>query len=60
MMYPEAKAERLIKERVTRCYEAANPTKLSEIDKIVNKYKGRETVLYAQLRNKYPKVQQCS
>lgn len=58
-MYPEAKAQRLIKERVIKCYEVANPTKLSEIDKIVEKYKGRERALYAQLRAKYEKFPQC-
>ena len=60
IMYPEAKAERIIKERVTRCYEVANPTKLSEVDKIVDKYKGRERALYAQLRMKYIKFPECN
>ena len=58
-MYPEQKALRLIKERVIRCYEVANPAKLDDIDRIVEKYKGREIALYAQLRNKYPKIPQC-
>ena len=60
MMYPEAKEQRLIRDRVTKCYEAANPTKLSEVDKITEKYRGREHVLFAQLRSKYAKHSECS
>lgn len=58
-MYPEAKALRQTRERVTRCYESANPAKLNEVDKIVDKYRGREHVLFAQLRAKYPKHSEC-
>jgi hypothetical protein len=58
-MYPEAKALREMKARVTKCYEVANPTKLSEIDNIVEKYKNKERTLFAQLRNKYTKFPQC-
>ena len=49
-----------MRERVLRCYEAANPSKVGEIDQFLEKYKGREHVLFAQLRNKYGmKFQQC-
>jgi hypothetical protein len=57
--YPEAAAERKVRDRVLRCYEAANPTKVSEVDKFVQKYKGREHALFAQLRNKYEKFPEC-
>ena len=60
MMYPEAKAERIVRDRVTRCYEAANPSKVHEVDKIVKKYKGRDRALFAQLRNKYEKYPECN
>lgn len=59
MMYPEAKAQRIVRERVIKCYEAANPTKLNEVDKIIEKYKGREHALFAQLRSKYAKHPEC-
>eukprot|EP01038_Epipyxis_sp_PR26KG_P013179 gene13179-17657_t len=57
--YPEAARERQLKERVLKCYESANPSKLAEVDKFVQRYKGREEVLFAQLRNKYPKHPEC-
>ena len=59
-IYPEAAKERRIRERVTQCYEAANPTKISEVDKFIKKYKGREHVLFAQLRTKYQKYPECN
>lgn len=59
MYYPEAKALREIKDRVITCYEVANPTKLSEVDAIVEKYKNKEVALFARLKNKYPKIPQC-
>mmetsp|Transcript_22914 Transcript_22914/g.38212 ORF Transcript_22914/g.38212 Transcript_22914/m.38212 type:complete len:130 (-) Transcript_22914:214-603(-) len=58
-MYPEAKVDRAVRERVVRCYESANPSKMAEIDKIMNKYKNRERALFAQLRNKYEKHPAC-
>jgi len=58
-IYPEAAANRKIRERVMGCYEIANPSKLADVDKFIAKYKGRETVLYAQLRSKYNKVPDC-
>lgn len=57
--YPEAAKERQTMARVVRCYEAANPTKVSEVEKFVKKYKGREHALFAQLRNKYEKFPEC-
>lgn len=57
--YPEAANERKVKERVMKCYEAANPTKISEVDKFIKRYKGKEHVLFAQLRNKYEKFPEC-
>ena len=45
-LYPEAAKVRLFKERVIRCYEAANPSKLSEIDKLIQKYEGTSTDPY--------------
>jgi len=58
-IYPEAAAARKIKERVAGCYEIANPSKMADVDKFIAKYKGRESALYAQLRNKYHKVPDC-
>jgi hypothetical protein len=57
--YPEAAKERKIRERVLRCYEAANPSKISEVDKFIERYKGREHVLFSQLKNKYERIPEC-
>jgi hypothetical protein len=63
MMYPEAARKREMRTRtisfVNRCYEAANPTKLSEVEHLVDKYYGREEKLISQLRNKYAKYPDC-
>lgn len=58
-MYPTAAKERRIRERVVRCYEAANPTKLAEVDKFIARYRDREYALFAQLRTKYEKFPEC-
>ena len=42
-----------IKDEVIRIYEAYNPTKISEVDKILSKYSGREMELIAKLKSKY-------
>lgn len=60
MYYPEAAALRKVRERVVRCYEVANPSKISEVDKFIDKYKGRSHVLFAQLRTKYQKYPECN
>lgn len=59
-MYPEAAQLRKVRENVVRCYEAANPTKLAEVDAFIEKYSGRQHVLYAKLRNKYHKFPECN
>ncbi len=58
-LYPENAKARVVRERVIRCYEAANPSKVDEVDKFVERYKGREHVLFAQLRTKYQKYPEC-
>ncbi len=58
-MYPEAAKTRQIRQRVMRCYEAANPSKVSEVDNFIMKYEGREHVLFAKLRGKYEKIPEC-
>jgi hypothetical protein len=51
--------ERKVRERVMRCYEVADPTKISEVDKFVERYRGREHILFAQLKSKYEKYPEC-
>ena len=58
-LYPEAAQQRLVRERVTRCYEAANPSKVSEVDKFIMRYKGNEERLFANLKEKYGKFREC-
>ena len=59
-MYPENAKIRSIRQPLEKCYNAANPEKVAEIDYIMDKYKGREQKLFAQLRTKYAqKYQEC-
>lgn len=59
MMYPKLAAARIIRERVQKCYAAAKPNEVVDIEKIMKKYAGKETVLLASLRNKYAKFSAC-
>jgi hypothetical protein len=56
---PGLEESRLIRQRLVTCYDAADPSKLSNIDTIMTKYKGREHQLFARLNEKYSKVSQC-
>jgi hypothetical protein len=58
-IYPEAAKARRIRDQVVRCYEVANPSKVADVDKFLEKYQGREHILFAQLRTKYEKIPQC-
>lgn len=40
---------RRIREPIVKCYNAANPNKLSDIDYLMKKYEGNEIKLYAQV-----------
>eukprot|EP00603_Paraphysomonas_imperforata_P009161 CAMPEP_0114418840 /NCGR_PEP_ID=MMETSP0103-20121206/3711_1 /TAXON_ID=37642 ORGANISM="Paraphysomonas imperforata, Strain PA2" /NCGR_SAMPLE_ID=MMETSP0103 /ASSEMBLY_ACC=CAM_ASM_000201 /LENGTH=140 /DNA_ID=CAMNT_0001587225 /DNA_START=42 /DNA_END=464 /DNA_ORIENTATION=+ len=53
---PEAAQLRKIQQPLEKCYNAANPDKVANIDHIMKKYKGREQKLFAQLRTKYGKA----
>lgn len=59
MVYPEAAAERMIRSRLQRCYSAAKPNEVVDLDKILKKYKKKENTLFATLRNKYSKFPEC-
>jgi hypothetical protein len=59
MVYPEAATERLIRSRLQRCYSAAKPNEVVDIDKILKKYKKKEGTLFASLSNKYSKIPEC-
>ena len=56
---PDAAVTRKIRQPLEKCYHAANPEKVNEIDKIMLKYKGSEQKLFAQLRSKYEKYPEC-
>ena len=59
-LYPEDAKMRRIRQPLEKCYNIANPEKVSEIDYIMSKYQGREQKLFAQLRAKYGhKYQEC-
>lgn len=50
---PEGARVRQTRQPLEKCYNAANPSKVDEIDYIMKKYQGREQRLFAQLRTKY-------
>lgn len=59
-IYPENAKMRKIQQPLEKCYNAANPDKVADIDHIMRKYKGKEQKLFAQLRTKYGKTyQEC-
>ena len=58
-MNPQSATTNLIKRRIVRCYEAANPNKLKEIDGLIAKYQGHENKLFAKLEEKYSKYPEC-
>lgn len=58
-LYPTDAIARRIRERVVKCYEAANPSKLKDVDRFIEKYKGNEHKLFAVLKGKYEKVPEC-
>jgi hypothetical protein len=59
ILYPEAAATRRIRDKVIACYEVANPEKVSNIDEVMNKYKGKESLLVYRLAEKYGKYEEC-
>jgi hypothetical protein len=52
-LYPEAAQNRLLHDRLLRCYDVANPEKVKDIDHILKKYKGKEGRLFAMVTDKY-------
>lgn len=60
MVYPEAATDRLIRSRLQRCYSAAKPNEVVDIEKILKKYKKKEGALFANLSNKYSKIPECN
>lgn len=44
---------------LTRCFEAADSSQLPKIDSYLEKYDGRENIMFAKLRRKYPKIPEC-
>ena len=58
-MNPNGAQERAIKSRLLRCYNAATPSKVGEIDNLLKKYKNREHILFNRLRAKYETVPEC-
>lgn len=49
-----------IEDRVRECYKVANPSKLDEVHKFVNKYAKTPKRLYAQLDSKYSEHIECT
>lgn len=50
----------MTRERLVKCFEAADPGKLSDIDGLLLKYQGRERVMFTKVQNKYLKYPQCA
>lgn len=49
-----------IEDRVRECYKVANPSKLNDVSKIVQKYAKKPEKLYRQLDSKYNQFGECS
>jgi hypothetical protein len=49
MVFPQDAKMRDLRNPLVRCYSAANPDKLSEIDYLLKKYEGKEHRLYDQV-----------
>jgi hypothetical protein len=58
-MYPEAAKDNRLRTLLVRCYTAANPSKLNEIESLVKKYSKHDYVLRAKLREKYENYPEC-
>ena len=48
-VYPESARVRELRNPLVRCYSAANPSKVNDIDHLLEKYKGNEHRLYDQV-----------
>lgn len=49
-----------VRERVIKCYKTANPSKVRDVKKILEKYRGDEHGLFVMLRNRYPSFRECA
>lgn len=56
---PDAARQNSIRKSLVRCFEAADVAELNKIDHYLEKYQGREQVMFTKLRNKYRKFPEC-
>ena len=54
IVHPSKLSADVIRERITEIYEEQDPTKIDEVDMLMEKYKGSEIDLYRAVRAKYP------
>jgi hypothetical protein len=52
-MFPQQAALRSVRESIMECYLASNPSKVGDVDKLMDKFKGTEKKLMRELRKKY-------
>ena len=60
MIWPVDQSQVIARKQLVNCYTIADPSKLSNIDSLLNKYKGKEHKLLGKLGEKYPKTPECS
>lgn len=54
IVHPTKMSADVIRERILEIYEEREPTKIKEVDFLMEKYKGSEIDLYRAVRAKYP------
>ena len=54
LVHPSKMSPEVIRDRIMEIYEERDPTKIDEVDMLMEKYKGSEIDLYRAVRAKYP------
>ena len=59
LLNPDGAQTSRTREALVKCYTVADPSKLSNVEDLLEKYQGRERALFAKLRTKYEKEPAC-
>ena len=59
-MYPTRPESQAAHKTLVNCYTVANPSNLAKVSDLVKKYEGKEHKLLAKLKERYPKIPECS
>jgi hypothetical protein len=59
LLNPDGAQTGRTREALVKCYTVADPSKLGNVEDLLEKYQGRERALFAKLRTKYEKEPAC-